>query len=512
MPATEYGHLLSPLALATTATRNLPKPYVHSPHLELLSREIVELIARRPGGARRLMVTMPPRHGKSELCSHWTPVWQLALDPSCPIILCSYEAEFAAKWGRLARRTTQELYPILGTRIMEDSRAAHRWETPTRGGMTTAGVGGPITGRGFKLGIIDDPIKNAEEANSEVMRNNLWEWWQTTFLSREEPDAVLILILTRWHEDDLAGRLLNSPEAKYWRTINLPALAQEEDENHPPDALGRETGEALWPERFDEVELENKRAQMGSRAFEALYQQNPSPPEGAGIKRLWWSWYDEAPKIEEFDQILQSWDPTFDNADSSDFVVGQVWGRLGRDFYALDCVRQRLDTPDTIRAIKQMSEQYPTARAKLIERSASGFAIIQILQRELRGITPVGTKGKSKTVRLHWGVNSVAAVIERGQVHLPRGVSWAGVLVDEAAQFPHGTHDDMVDAMVQGITHLLPRSWGWENVEERRQAEGTPTNNLELLAHEMRMKIDAKIARTAKQRSQPQQRNFPGYQ
>ncbi len=374
----------------------------------------------------------------------------------------------------------------------------------------TAGGGGPITGRGFKLGIIDDPIKNAEEANSEIMRNNLWEWWQTTFLSREEPDAGIILILTRWHEDDMAGRIMNSAEAKYWKVINLPALAQEEDEKRPPDVLGRETGEALWPERFDEVDLENKRAQMGSRAFEALYQQNPSPPEGAGIKRLWWKWYDKAPKLEEFDQIIQSWDPTFSNADSSDYVVGQVWGRIGRDFYALDCIRERMDTPDTMKAIKQITEQYPQAHRKLIERSASGFAIIQLLQREMRGITPVGVKGKSKIIRLHWGVNSVAAVIERGQVFLPRGVSWAGVLVDEAAQFPHGTHDDMVDAMVQGITFLMPRSWGWENVEQRRLDEALPTNNKELMAHEMRKKVQAKIAATAKRRAAPVHRHFPG--
>jgi predicted phage terminase large subunit-like protein len=506
LKTTDYAHLLSPLALATTATRNLPQPYVHAPHLELLSGEIVQLVRRAPGYPRRLLVMMPPRHGKSELCSHWTPVWQLALDPSTPIILTSYEAEFAAKWGRLARRTTEELYPILGTRIMEDSRAAHRWETPQRGGMTTAGVGGPITGKGFKLGIIDDPIKNAEEAHSEVMRNNLWEWWQTTFLSREEPGAVIILILTRWHEDDLAGRILNSPEAKYWRIINLTALAGDED------PLEREEGEALWPERYDEVELENKRAQMGSRAFESLYQQNPSPPEGAGIKRAWWQWYDNAPKLEAFDQVIQSWDPTFSDADSSDYVVGQVWGRIGNQFYALDCVRQRLDTPETIKAIKEITDKYPEARNKLIERSASGFAIIQLLQREMRGITPVGVKGKRKEVRLHWGVNSVAAVIERGQVFLPRDISWSGIMVDEAAQFPHGAHDDMVDAMVQAIQYLMPRAWGWENEDAEARAEAEPTNNRELLAHDLRKKIQAKIVAQAK-RGQEAERlaRFPGY-
>jgi predicted phage terminase large subunit-like protein len=501
LPEAEFAHLLSPLALAITATDGMPNQYDYAPHLHHLSNKLVELVSRPPGGKRRLMVTMPPRHGKSELCSHWLPVWLLALDPRHKVILASYEASYAASWGRKARRSVQEHYPLLGARILDDSRAANRWETSAGGGMVTAGVGGPVTGRGGNVLILDDPIKNAEEANSAVIRENLWEWWTKVFLTRTDPDhqgreAVIVLILTRWHEDDLAGRILASPEAKLWDIINFPAIAEDED------VLGRSPGQALWTERFDELALETKKAEVGSRAFNALYQQRPTAPEGAAIQRLWWKWYDEDPSViaQQCEQIIQSWDPTFDDADTSDFVVGQVWGRRGNEFYYLDAVRQRMNTPDTLRAIRAMTELWPQAKFKLIERSASGFAIMQILQREMQGIVPVGTRSRSKEVRLTWGVNSVSAIIERGQVFLPRNRSYSSVLVDEAAQFPHGAHDDTVDAMVQAIEYLMPKGWAHENLTEREKRNLRPTNNRELLWHELRGKINEKIKHQQRQR------------
>lgn len=501
IPESEFAHLLSPLALAVTATDNTTTPYVYAPHLHLLSNKIVKLVSRAPGVKRRLLVTMPPRHGKSELCSHWTPVWTLALDPRNRVILASYEANYAASWGRKCRRSVLEHYPLLGARILDDSRAANRWETSEGGGMVTAGVGGPVTGRGGNILILDDPIKNAEEANSSIIRENLWEWWTKVFLTRTDPDhmgreAVIILILTRWHEDDLAGRILSSPEAKLWEHVNFPAVAEEEDE------LGRSPGQALWAERFDELSLETKQAEVGSRAFNALYQQRPTAPEGAAIQRLWWKWYDEDPaKIaQDCDQIIQSWDPTFDNAETSDFVVGQVWGRRGNEFYYLDCTRQRMNTPDTMRSIRAMSDLWPQAKYKLIERSASGFAILQLLQREMGGLVPVGTKSRSKEIRLTWGVNSVSAVIERGQVFLPRNRAYSSILVDEAAQFPHGAHDDMVDAMVQAVEYLMPKSWVHENLTAREQRNLQPTNNRELLSHELHAKVQERIKANVRKR------------
>jgi len=492
----EYAHLVSPLALAMAATAGLPRPYNYAQHLNVLSEYLVKLRMRAPGTQRSLLVTMPPRHGKSELCSHWFPTWCIALDPSDKVILASYEAEFAATWGRKVRRSVSEHYPIIGARILEDSRAAHRWETREGGGMTTAGVGGPITGRGAAILICDDPIKNAEEASSQVLRDNLWEWWTSTFLTRMEPDhkgnpPVVILIQTRWHEDDLAGRLMASPEFKFWEHLDLPAISRGPE----LDALGRPEGACLWPEKFDELTLESMKARVGSRVFTALYQQNPTPPEGAAIHRAWWRWYDDAdcPKLDAFDQVIQSWDTTFKQTDSSDFVAGGVIGRIENRFYLLDCLHERLNGPNTLKAIHKMDEEYPQAKWAVIEDSASGSMILDILERERGHVTRGKTKGRSKEVRLHWGVNSVAAIVERGQVFLPRDRSWAKKLVDEAAAFPHGRHDDLVDMLVQGIEHLMPRAWAAENMLARAAREVLPKDLWEAMSRGLHEKIHKRL-------------------
>lgn len=496
----DFQHLLSPLALAMSTTRGHPEPYLYAKHLHLLSNELVTLYRRPKGHPRNLMVFEPPRHGKSEKCSHWFPTWALALDPRNKIILTSYEAEVAARWGRACRRTVTENYDYIGARLLEDSKAANRWETSERGGMVTAGVGGPITGKGGNILICDDPIKNAEEANSEVMRDSLWDWWQTTFLTRRQKgpdggDAILVFIMTRWHEDDLAARIIENDDPADWRIIDLPALAEE------GDPLNRAPGAALWPERYDEVELEATKKKIGSRNFASLYQQKPTPPEGQMIHRLWWKWYDEPPERGAFDQIVQSWDPTFDDAESNDYVVGQVWGRLGGDFYLLATHRERLNFPETLKAIRKVTEQWPEARYKLIEKSANGFAIIQTLKHEIGGILPTGTKSRSKETRLTIGTNNVAAVIERGQVYIPREGAWATRLVDEAAQFPHGTHDDMIDAMVMAIEYLMPGGWVYDADEKRRKAEAPPENNIELMRQELHAAIQKKISEGAKGRN-----------
>jgi predicted phage terminase large subunit-like protein len=426
------------------------------------------------------------------------------------VILTSYEADFAAQWGRKVRRSVTEHYPIIGARIVEDSRAAHRWETREGGGMTTAGVGGPITGRGASILICDDPIKNAEEANSQVLRDNLWDWWTSTFLTRMEPDhrgnpPIVILIQTRWHENDLAGRLMAAPEFKFWEHLDFPAFSLGPE----LDPLGRPEGAALWPEKFDEVALEGMKARVGSRVFAALYQQNPTPPEGAAIHRAWWHWYDETdrPKLEDFEQIIQSWDTTFKETDSSDFVAGGVIGRIQNRFYVLECRHERLNGPNTLKAIYKMDEQYPQAKWAVIEDSASGSMILDILERERGHVTRGKTKGRSKDVRLHWGVNSVAAIIERGQVFLPRDRSWATKLVDEAAAFPHGAHDDLVDMLVQGIEHLMPKAWLAENMMARLAKEVAPGD----LWAQMSRALHGKIHKRLKDlRGQKGASGFPG--
>ena len=242
----------------------------YAKHLDLLASEMAQIHS----GPVRLIVTLPPRHGKSELASHWAPAWYLANWPSRRVILSSYEATFAASWGRKVRNTLVAS-PGLGVRIASDSAAVSAWETDAGGGMQTAGVGGPILGKGADLFILDDPYKNAEEAGSPVIRENIWQWWQTTALTRLEPGASVIIVMSRWDTDDLVGRLIGSEGAR-WRLVTLPAKAEERD------VLGREVGAPLWPERYPGPALSQIERDVGPDAWASLYQQRPNP-QGRGL-------------------------------------------------------------------------------------------------------------------------------------------------------------------------------------------------------------------------------------
>jgi predicted phage terminase large subunit-like protein len=485
------------MAEALTAGSN--KALGHPLHLQVLADELVQLWRREPGWPRRLMVFMPPRHGKSETCSHWFPAWNLALEPSRKIILCSYADELAAQFGRQTRRTVEAHMPVLGVRLMEDSRAVHRWETKDGGGMVTAGVGGPISGKGGDLLIIDDPVKNAEEAASQKIKDSIWDWYVTTFLTRgEEADSLMVLIMTRWATDDLAGRILEGEESGHWRVVSLPGIAKEND------PLGREPGKALWPAKFNEEFYEDRKKHMGNVPFSALYQQDPVPEEGLAIPPDWWQWYDEAPA--EFDEILFSWDTTFKDLATSDFVCGGAWGRARAKYYLLDVVHERMNTPETMKQIRAMKHRWPKGHRILIEEAASGSSIIQLMAHEFSGIVPVPPIGP-KTVRLHWAVNSVAGLIESGQVFLPRSSRYATELVKEFKNFPNSPNDDFVDMTTQGLRFLMPRGWVHESAEARR--EEPPANQHEAMSREMWTKIRSRVK--AVQKGAPERLQLPGY-
>ncbi len=480
MTEKSHSHLLSPLSLGIALTAGTLKPHYAPKHLQLLDQELVQLWRKEPGWPRNLMVFMPPGHAKSETCSHWLPAWALALDPTWRVIFASYEADFAKKWGRDTRTTCEEFMPLLGVRIMDDTRAGHRWETKEGGGMVTAGVQGPVMGRRGDLLICDDPIKNAQEAGSVKIKEAAWDWWNTTFMTRRDsPDSLVVLIMTRWALDDIAGRILSGETADEWRVISLAALAE------PEDVLDREEHEALWPEKFPRDFLESTRRAMGTPTFNALYQQHPVPLEGFAIDPSWWQWYDEVP--DHFDQIILSWDTTFKDVATSDFVCGGAIGRAGNRFYALDCVHLRMNTPSTIREIRAMNTRWPQNKVILIEEAASGPSIIQLLHHELPHILPVPTTGGGKQIRLHWQVNSVAGLIENRQVYLPNGSRWARELVNEFRDFPLAPHDDFVDMLTQGLNFLQPRGWSFE----RKQAGKIepPKSERERMSRDMWRKI-----------------------
>ena len=279
-----HGWRISPLA---TAIKMSPgrEPYDPAPHLKLLSDAIVDTVTR--GG--RLIVQLPPRHGKSHLISTFTPLWFLENFPSRYIINCGYGADFASEWGAKVRDLVKEHEQLLSFRLKADSLAANKWRTDQGGGMTTAGIGGGITGRGAHLLLIDDPIKNWEEASSWTLRERHWNWWNSTARSRIEAvmdgrkricGGAVIIVLTRWNEDDLAGRII-AQGAEEWRVITLPAIYDEKAAAAGPCPLGRKVGDPLWPERHPREALEP--LMRGSAVvWESLYQQRPGTTGGLG--------------------------------------------------------------------------------------------------------------------------------------------------------------------------------------------------------------------------------------
>lgn len=415
------------------------------------------------GDIDRLMIFMPPRNGKSELVSRRLPAYIFGHDPDTSIITTSYGSDLASRMNRDVQRIIDspqytEVFPdttLNGSNVRTVAggsflRNSDIFEIVDHKGVyKSSGVGGAITGMGMKYGIIDDPYKNRQDANSTTIREGIWDWYVSTFYTRLEKGGKILITLTRWHEDDLAGRLLklakDDPTADQWTVINFPAIA--EGELHPDDS--REEGEALWPNKYSVEELAKIKATVGSYEWNALFQQRPSPSKGNIFNRDWWQYYRQPPA--RFTEIIQSWDCAFKGTDKSDYVVGQVWGLIGADKYLLDQTRAKMSFPATIQAIRQMSAKWPKAKAKLIEDKANGPAVIDTLKREISGLIPINPEG-GKIVR----AMAVTADIEAGNVFLPDPsvAPWIKDFVEECAAFPNSAHDDMVDSATQALNRL----------------------------------------------------------
>lgn len=423
-------------------------------HHERLCEKLDQLVS---GEIKRLMVFMPPRHGKSELGSRRFPAYVLGKDPKAQIISTSYSADLSSQMNRDVQRIIdspeyQEIFPDVSLPSRKDKgylRNNDIFEIVGRKSTyKSAGIGGGITGRGMVYGIIDDPFKNRKEAESKTIRDAVWDWYTSTFYTRLEKDARILIILTRWHEDDLAGRLLQqaqeNPDADQWEVVNYPAVAEEPLHETDP----REVNDPLWPQKYDTDDLKKIKAAVGTYEWSALYQQRPSPSEGNILNRNWWKFYKQAP--DRFEEVIQSWDCAFKDNDDSDYVVGQVWGKIGADKYLLDQVRARMDLPATIQAVKTLTGKWKIARAKLIEDKANGPAVIQMLNRQISGLIPVNPEG-GKIVR----ASAASPDVEAGNVFLPDPsiAPWVHDFIEEAAAFPNGSHDDMVDCFSQAINY-----------------------------------------------------------
>ena len=426
---------MTPAAFARTASKG---KWILAKHLDLLNQELWQLAT---GQNHRLIVNMPPRHGKSEFVSKYFPAWYLGRYPEKKVILASYEASFAAQWGGKARDLLAEFGPdLFGVSVDPTSSATDYWKVAGHQGvMNTAGVAGPITGKGADILIIDDPVKGPEDAESQVLREKTWDWFDTVARTRLEPSGAIVLVMTRWHKDDLAGRLLNEGG---WRHVCFPAIATDKD------PLGRQEGEALWPDRFPlEMLLNERKAQMDAYNWSALYQQCPYEAGGNILKRQWWQFYDERPRL--LQRIVQSWDTAFDKKTSSDYTVCGTWAEGDRGFYLLDVWRSRVEFPELKRAFVALFNEW-LPYAVLIENKASGQSLIQEANRGST-IPVIAVEAiKSKEIRAHL----VTPLLESGRVWLPANATWLRDYLDECEAFPSGVHDDQVDMTTQALIWL----------------------------------------------------------
>lgn len=407
------------------------KPY---PYLVKISEEIVAGIIQGKG---RFIFNMPPRHGKSELISKYTPAWFLNLFPDKNVILASYEADFAATWGRHVRNILGESN-LFDTRISGDSSAANRFNLIQGGGMVTAGVGGAITGRGADLLLIDDPVKNWADAKSPTKQKTTIDWFNSTLYTRGEDSATIIVLQTRWDENDLAGYLINE-HTDDWKVFNFPALA------HDNDILGRKEGEALCPDRYPTESLLNTKKAVGSTIWAALYDGNPTPDEGVKFKRDWLRFYRRA-ELPEMDMIVLSWDYSFDEGEENDYNVGQVWGFKDRKCYLLWQIREKAAFIRQCEMTRFAVKTWPRYLSMLIEKKANGAALIDTLKPTIHGIIEIDPV-ESKEVRADF----VTPIWEAGDVLLPDPSEepWVEAFISEVLKFPRGKHDDQVDPMTQ---------------------------------------------------------------
>ncbi len=315
------------------------------------------------------------------------------------------------------------------------------------GGMYSAGAGGAITGRGGHLIIVDDPVKNWEDAHSAAVKRRTNDWFDSTLITRAEPGSTVIVIMTRWSEDDLTAHLLKMGG---WTQYVLPAIAEDND------ILGRAEGEPLCPARYDRLALEEiKLYSTGSYKFAAIYQQRPAPMEGGLWKR---SWFERTWQIlpARFDKTLLSWDLSFGStSNESSYVVGQVWGSVGASRYLMDQVRFKGDFNAQLSAMRRLAEKWPNARPILVEDKANGRAAIDVLKREISGLVPVAPNG-AKEIR----AQAVSPQLEAGNVIIPHSTAahWASDYVEECCMFPNGAYDDQVDATSQALTRFGQRT------------------------------------------------------
>ena len=421
------------------------------------------------GELRRICVSVPVRSGKSVLCSQIFPSWYVGRNPSEPVILASHAESLAVLHSRVAKHIVEDpSYPFEAVKMSADSSSVGRWNTTAGGGMYAVGVGGSITGRGFRLGIVDDPI---HDPLSQSERDTAWRWFTEVFVPRAEPGASMLVVAARFAGDDLVGRLADSEYASEWTFVNLPAIAEVND------ILGREPGEPIWPARMSIAELNDRRAMMGSAAFEAQFQQNPLPAGGLMFKTEWLEHtYDELPTLRTDDPgfqlreastkagilfdaygvkpralqplVVQWCDGAWKTGPSHDRSCIATVVSDGVSFFVADVWADRVEYVDLKRKAVELYERWHPSRF-FTEDAASGLALVQELKRStsipIIGIPP-GRESKEARIEAQCGL------FEASKIRFPaRACSWKDDVMQEFRRFPSGKFDDAVESVCMAI-------------------------------------------------------------
>ena len=440
-------------------------------HLEAITR----------GGIRNLLINVPPRHMKSLLVSVFWPAWEWIQHPERRWLFSSYAATLSIRDSVKCRRLIES--PWYRARwghifsLTSDQNAKMRFDNNRSGYRLSTSVGGAVTGEGGDRMVCDDPHK-VDEVESDTVRKAALEWWDVAMSTRvnDPKTSAMVVVMQRCHQRDLSGHLL---EKRNFEHLCLPA---EYEGPGRMTVIGftdprTEPGQLLWPERYGPQEIAETKINLGSYSAAGQLQQRPSPAGGGIFKRHWFRYFQprganlppvlvrlpdgtqvSIPAIEvphQVDEQTQSWDCAFKDVDTADYVVGQVWGRLGAHFFLGDQVRGRMDCPGTVKAVRGMTAKWPGTLAILIEDKANGSAVIQMLAHEIPGMLPVNPSG-GKIAR----AQAISPLVEAGNIYLPHPefAPWVNDFIEECVQFPNGAHDDQVDAMTQVLLrwHQVP--------------------------------------------------------
>ncbi len=429
-----------------------------------------ERVAR--GELKRLIINMPPRHTKSEFASFLLPAWFLGKYPGKKVIQASHTAELSTGFGRKVRDLvlSESYKKVFTTTLQSSSKAAGRWDTNQRGQYFAIGVDGNVAGKGADLFIIDDPHSEQEaKQNNPAIYDNAYQWYTSGPRQRLQPDAAIIIVMTRWSKRDLTGQVLKNSEKEgvdKWEVIEFPAIMP--------------SGNPVWPEFWSKELLEAIKAEIPVGKWEAQYQQNPTSEQGAIIKRnMWKVWEEEDPP--EVEYIIQSWDTAFEKGNRSDYSACTTWGVFhienndGKwlpNIILLDAFKQRMEFPELkARTMAEYKRWNPDAL--IVEKKAAGAPLIYELRAmgiPVQEFTP--SKGNDKIVR----VNSISDLFASGIVWAPDN-RWAEELIEEVAAFPNGENDDLVDSTSQALIRFrqggfisIPTDYEDEPMPARRHA------------------------------------------